>query len=62
MNDLIVRITRKRGLRQQFHICIESGGNHEKLLTSENYRDLDYAREVGNKFASLLGAALKDDT
>ena len=62
MNSFEVVVVRKRKIRQQFHVLIRDGGNHETLFTSENYVNLGHAREVGREFATLLHAEFKDET
>ena len=57
-----VKIVRKRGIKQKFHVVIENAGNSEVLFTSENYVNLGHAREVGREFATLLHAEFKDET
>jgi uncharacterized protein YegP (UPF0339 family) len=51
-----VHVVRKRGLRQQFHVRIEST-NGEVLLTSEKYRDLNHAVELATDLAKKLHAS-----
>ncbi len=63
MGGYQVRLVRRRGLRQAFHLRIESAvPPHEAIFTSENYRDLAYARGLGRHFAERLGGSFLDES
>jgi hypothetical protein len=62
MRDYRVRVVRKKGLKQKFHVRIEYRWNGDVLFTSENYVNASYARKLGRSFADLLDAVFEDET
>jgi hypothetical protein len=56
MGGYHVRLISTRGLKQRWHVRIESAANGETLLWSEKYRDRDHALQLARTFAELLGA------
>jgi hypothetical protein len=58
-----IRIKRTPGLKQKFHIRIESASApYEVIFTSEKYRNAAYARERAAHIAKLLHAKVNDET
>ena len=53
----VVRVVETRGLRQKFHVRIESGVNGQVLFWSEKYRDRDYAVGLADTIARSLRTA-----
>ena len=57
-----VRVRRRRGIKQQFHVIIESRWNGEPLFWSENLKNKSYAVGLAEDIATDLDARLVDET
>lgn len=63
MGGYKVRVLQTRGIRQRFHVRIESDyAPFEALFWSENYANAAYARSLAERLAEQLDATLVDET